>query len=142
SIESGFLSAGMQWAAYETIVGTGARSALLHARATDRVIAEDDVVMIDAGGEWQGYCADITRTLPAGGRFTREQRAVYEVVLGAQKLALGAAKPGETLTYLNDVAQDALREGLSRLGWLDASEPEPLKRLMPHSTSHWIGLDV
>jgi Xaa-Pro aminopeptidase len=142
SIESGLLANGMQWLAYETIVGTGSRSALLHARATDRVIAEDDVVMIDAGGEWRGYCSDITRTFPAGQRYTGEQRAIYELVLTAQKLALGAAQPGQTLVHLNQLAQDALRDGLARLGLVGGGDPDPLKSLMPHSTSHWIGLDV
>lgn len=123
-IESQFLLEDMQWAAYETIVGSGSRSTTLHARASDKIIQEGEVVLIDAGGEWKGYCADITRVLPAGKKFSSRQTELYRLVLNAQKAALSAIRPGVTLS---EIHQHALSQ---------------LPQLMPHKTSHWIGMDV
>ncbi|WP_374029555.1 aminopeptidase P N-terminal domain-containing protein [Bdellovibrio bacteriovorus] len=141
-IEAQFLLEGMQWTAYETIVGAGERSTLLHARATDRIIQNDDIIVIDAGGEWKNYCADITRALPAGKRFTAEQRRVYETVLTAQKNVLREIRPGQTLQALHQLTKESLIEGLAIAGYSRETLNEDVSRLMPHSTSHWIGLDV
>ena len=141
-IEAGFLREGLQWIAYETIVGSGPRSTVLHARAGDRVIGEGEIVLIDAGGEWLGYCSDITRAVPSGASFSPRQREVYEVVLQAQKTAIAAVAPGATLGGLHELARAQLLEGLLalKLAW-PAGRPD-LDSLMPHWTSHWIGLDV
>jgi Xaa-Pro aminopeptidase len=140
-IEAGFLAEGMQWTAYETIVGSGPRATLLHARPTKRVMNQGELVVVDAGGEFEGYCADITRTLPVGARFTEEQKKLYQVVLGAQKQVIQAVAPGMTLQDLNTLAQESLRDGLSRQGFTRPST-DRFNLLMPHSTSHWIGMDV
>ncbi len=124
-IEGHFLLQNMQFTSYETIVGSGERSTILHARATDRKIQPNELVLIDAGAEWNGYCADITRTLPSGRTFTQAQKTVYENVLAAQQKAISLIKPGATLRQIHQAAIDVLHE-----------------KAMPHSTSHWIGLDV
>ncbi len=124
-IEGHFLLQNMQFTSYETIVGSGERSTILHARATDRIINADEIILIDAGAEWNGYCADITRAIPSGRLFTQAQRAAYHVVLSAQKAALAQIKPGVTLKQIHQAAVESLPQ-----------------KSMPHSTSHWIGLDV
>lgn len=138
-IEAQFLLKGMRWTAYETIVGSGERSTLLHARATDKKLHDGEWVLIDAGAEWQGYCADITRVMPVGKNFSQEQKNLYQVVLKAQKKTLESIKPGLTLTDLHEMAQFHLTEGLMTLNIVHDLD---IKKLMPHSTSHWLGLDV
>jgi len=133
-IEAQFLLENMQWTSYETIVGAGSRSTVLHARATNQIVKENQLVLVDAGAEWKGYCADITRTLPSGDKFSSEQRYVYEIVLAAQKAALNAIRPGEALQSIHETVLEVFKEKLQTV--------IPLKRFMPHSTSHWIGLDV
>lgn len=141
-IESRFMEQGMQWTAYESIAGSGERSTILHARGTERILQEGEVLLVDAGGEWNGYCSDITRVLPVGKTFSAEQKATYQIVLDAQKAVLNAVKPGESLRSLHDLALAALSEGLRREGFSKDYVSESLRHLMPHSTSHWIGLDV
>lgn len=139
-IEGGFLLENMQWTAYETIVGSGERSTLLHARASDRVVQKGELVLVDAGGEWKGYCADITRTLSASVTFTSAQSEIYRAVLAAQKQAISLVKPGRTLKEIHDCAAHSLAESLANLGVKDAQKQPG--NLMPHSTSHWMGMDV
>lgn len=141
-IESLFLAEDMQWTSYESIVGSGDRAVMLHARATRKKIQDGELVLIDAGAEWNSYCADITRTFPASKRFTSEQKALYETVLKAQKSILAAVKPGSTIQELHELSLQELREGLLRLGYDKNNLTEDLTQLMPHSTSHWIGMDV
>lgn len=141
-IEAGFLLEDMQWTAYETIVGSSRRSTILHARATDRLIQDGDSILVDAGGEWNGYCSDITRVLPAGRKFSQMQKQIYQVVLTAQKSALATVKPGNTLQEIHDLGQEVLIEELARLGLLGTLVRQSMGELMPHSTSHWMGLDV
>lgn len=136
-LESEFMKQGMHWTAYETIVGSGERGTTLHARATERILRSGETVLIDAAGEWQGYCADITRVLPVGKSFSKEQKTIYEIVLKAQKEVLKGIRPGETLTSLHETAQQFLLEGLKEAGITGE-----ISELMPHSTSHWIGMDV
>jgi len=138
--EAQFKLEGMSWTAYQTIVGSGARSTVLHARPSDRVINEGDLILIDAGGEWRGYCADVTRVLPAGGEFTRAQNEIYSLVLRAQEEVLCAVRPGTTLPEIHRQAQAVLADGLSALGFERAGELLP--EFFPHATSHWLGLDV
>lgn len=138
--EAQFLLLGMRWTAYQTIVGSGDRSTILHARPSQRVIQREDLILIDAGGEWRGYCADITRVLPAGGRFTDRQEQIYWLVLRAQEAALRAVAPGSTLSAVDATARAVLRDGLEGLGLSEAAEK--LNEVFPHFTSHWLGLDV
>lgn len=142
-IESGFFTQDLAWTAYETIIGSGARAMTLHADPTDKIIAQDELVLIDAGGEWQGYCADITRTYPSGKRFSKEQALIYQTVLNAQKHALANAKVGVTLAHLDRLTKEKLFEDLkSADNYFANMNFLELQNLMPHSTSHWLGLDV
>lgn len=141
-VEAGFLMEDMQWISYETVVGAGDRSTILHARATDQIIKKDDWILIDAGGEWDGYCADVTRAFPANSVFTRPQRSVYSIVLEAQKLVIRSVRPGQTLQELHGLATQSLIEGLMKAGHSEEVVRTKMNHLMPHSTSHWIGMDV
>lgn len=141
-IEAGFLLEDMQWTAYETIVGSGNRSTLLHARATERVVQNGDSLVIDAGGEWHGYCSDITRVLPAGKTFSDKQKKIYQVVLKAQKAAIALVKPGTSLQEIHDLTKEVLIDGLEHLKLSQDLVRQNIDRLMPHSTSHWMGMDV
>ncbi len=115
--------------AFEPVVGAGANGTVLHYRDSNTVIKDGDLVVIDYGAAYRGYASDVTRTFPAGGVFTAEQRAVYEVVLEANLAAIEAARPGATFTDVDGVA----RTIIEKAGYGDA---------FIHGTSHNIGLDV
>lgn len=133
-IEAEFLREGMHWMAYETIVGSGERSKLLHARATDRIVQAGELILVDAGAEWQAYCADITRVISVDQKFSTEQKIIYQIVLDAQKAVLAQIRPGVTLSELHQLAEKVIAQGLCTHNYEAAT--------MPHKTSHWIGLDV
>ena len=133
--------------AYESIVGAGANACVLHYRANSAQARDGDLVLIDAGAEYRGYAADITRTFPVNGRFTPAQRALHEVVERAQQAALAQARPGVPYEAGHDAAVEALTEGLLRLGLLKGKLADNIadgsyKRYYRHKTGHWIGLDV
>jgi len=125
--------------AYAPIVGTGFNSTVLHYSGLDDEIKDGDVVVIDVGGEYGGYAADITRTIPANGKFTPRQREVYDLVLGAQNAALAAVKPGATILGHKDSLQQIVLDYFN-------SHPDKQGRVLtkyyPHSVSHHLGLDV
>jgi len=133
--------------AYESIVGAGANACVLHYRANSAQARDGDLVLIDAGAEYRGYAADITRTFPVNGRFTPAQRALHEVVESAQQAALAQARPGVAYEAGHNAAVEALTEGLLRLGLLKGKLAKHIadgsyKRFYRHKTGHWIGLDV
>jgi len=138
---------GCTGAAYESIVAGGANACILHYTRNDRPLREGDLLLVDAGAEWRYYASDITRTFPVGGTFTPDQRALYELVLGAQEAAIEAAVPGALFTLPHDTAIRHLVEGMLALGLLEGSLEEALEeqsyaRFTVHRTSHWLGLDV
>ena len=133
--------------AYESIVGAGANACVLHYRANRGQARDGDLVLIDAGAEYRGYAADITRTFPANGRFTREQRALHDLVCAAQAAALAQARPGVAYEAGHHAAVETLTEGLLRLGLLKGRLEKAVadghyKRYYRHKTGHWLGLDV
>ncbi|HET9483447.1 MAG TPA: aminopeptidase P N-terminal domain-containing protein [Xanthomonadales bacterium] len=133
--------------AYEPIVGAGANACVLHYRANNAPLVDGDLLLIDAGAEFECYASDITRTFPINGRYSDAQRAVYEVVLEAQLAAIAEARPGNSWIAPHDAAVRAITKGLIRLGILKGTLAENLKaeRYKPyfmHKTGHWIGLDV
>lgn len=147
AIEGAFRRGGATGPAFPTIVGSGLNACVLHYRDNARVICEPDLVLVDAGAELNLYAADVTRTFPAAGRFSDEQRAVYEVVLAAHQGAITAVRPGATVESVHDAARDALVEGLLSLDVLRGSREgaiadESYEPFFPHQTSHWLGLDV
>ena len=135
---------------YTSIVASGAHACTLHWKHNDGLIRRGDLLLLDAGIEGNSlYTADITRTLPISGKFTREQRAVYELVLDAQGAALGQVKPGNDFMAPNKAAISVLAHGLARLGILSMSADEALRdenqfyrRYSLHNVSHMLGLDV
>lgn len=134
-------------AAYEPIVGSGPNACVLHYRANNAPIADGDLLLCDAGAEYAGYASDITRTWPVSGRYSKEQRALYEVVLRAQAAALGKARPGQSWIAGHEAAVETLTDGLLSLGLLKGTLKAALasgayKKFYMHKTGHWLGLDV
>jgi Xaa-Pro aminopeptidase len=146
-LEYTFRRRGGQGPGYTSIVGAGENATILHYVENRCAIAEGDLVLVDAGCEYGHYTADITRTWPASGRFSAAQRAVYEVVLAAQKSAIALAVPGGSIDRIHEHCVRELTAGLVALGLL-AGPPEArvadlaYKRYFMHGTSHWLGLDV
>ena len=133
--------------AYGTIVGAGGNGCVLHYVANDGPVKDGDLVLIDAGAEYAGYAADITRTFPANGRFTKEQRLLHDLVGDAHAAAMAQARPGVAYEAGHLAAVETLTEGLLRLGLLKGRLEKHLsdrsyRRFYPHKTGHWIGIDV
>lgn len=142
-----FRGHGAERPAYGSIVGSGPNATILHHRRNDRQLREGDLLLIDAGAEYGYYASDVTRTFPVSGRFTPEQRAIYEIVLRAQIAAIEAVRPGVTSMDVHDAALRVLTEGLVSLGLIegpvdDAIEQGRYKPYYMHKTSHWLGMDV
>ena len=138
---------GAQFPAYWPIVASGPNACVLHYRENDRLMGEGDLLLIDAGGELDGYAADITRTFPVSGKFNGSQRAVYELVLAAQAAAAGEVKPGNRWDVPHEAAVKVLAQGFIDLGLCTGTldtvlESEDYKRFYMHRTGHWLGLDV
>jgi Xaa-Pro aminopeptidase len=133
--------------AYGSIVGAGSNACVLHYRANNAPVSEGELVLIDAGAEYRGYAADITRTFPVSGRFTREQRALHDLVDAAQAAALAQARPGVPYEAGHVAAVATLTEGLLHLGLLKGKLEKNIadglyRRFYRHKTGHWLGLDV
>lgn len=133
--------------AYQPIVATGANACTLHHLPTNHIISRGDIVLVDAGAEYKGYAADITRVYPADGTFSPEQAAIYEIVLEAQEDALRYARPGNTLGDIHAMAALTICAGLERLGIIKGAPAQALeagryRRFFPHRIGHWLGLDV
>lgn len=141
------LRSGIQEVAYEPIIASGKNACTLHYIANNEPIAKDELILIDAGGAYQHYCADITRTFPANGEFSPEQRALYELVLSAQTAAIQLIKPGVSWDSMQQAIVRILTQGLVSLGILKGSvdsliEQESYKAFYMHQSGHWLGLDV
>ncbi|HET8898113.1 MAG TPA: aminopeptidase P N-terminal domain-containing protein [Rhodanobacteraceae bacterium] len=131
---------------YPAMVAAGPNACVMHYRANRGALAAGDLLMIDAGAEVDCYASDITRTLPVGGRFSPEQRALYELVLAAQQAAIDVVRPGQAFNAAHAAAVAVVADGLAELGILGraarARDPAALERYFPHKTCHWLGLDV
>lgn len=132
---------------YSPIVAGGANACVMHYTANRGTLERGDLLLIDAGAEVECYASDITRTWPVGDGFSREQRALYEVVLAAQQAAINEVCVGRVFTAAHDAALRVAVEGLCALKLLRGSprsalKSEAYKRFFPHKTGHWIGLDV
>ncbi|RJG42117.1 Xaa-Pro aminopeptidase [Motilimonas pumila] len=142
-----FARHGARFAAYATIVGGGDNACILHYTENSSPLQNGDLVLIDAGAEYQGYAGDITRTFPVSGRFSEPQRLLYQLVLDAQTAALAILGPGQTIKAANQAAVTVMVSGLVELGIL-AGDVEKLieegayKAFYMHGLSHWLGLDV
>lgn len=133
--------------AYGSIVGAGSHACVLHYVANAGEARDGDLVLLDAGAEFRGYAADITRTFPVSGRFSKEQRALHDLVGDAQQAALQQARPGVAYEAGHHAAVATLTEGLLRLGLLKGRLEKNIddgsyRRFYRHKTGHWLGLDV
>ncbi len=145
--------------AYSSIVGGGENACILHYIENRCVLKDGDLLLIDAGGEHQGYASDITRTFPVNGQFSEAQRQLYQVVLAAQQAAIATVKPGASWNDPHQAALRVLVTGLVELGLLQGEveqlmqDPKPekegeaapeaaYKQFFMHKTGHWLGLDV
>ncbi|MBD2299559.1 aminopeptidase P N-terminal domain-containing protein [Nostoc sp. FACHB-190] len=146
-IEWLFRHRGAMGPAYPSIVASGVNACVLHYIENNRQMQDGELLLIDAGCAYNYYNSDITRTFPVGGKFTPEQKTLYEIVLEAQKQAIAQVKPGNTFKAVHDTAVRVLTTGLIDLGILQGEldkiiEEEKYKPYYMHRTSHWLGLDV
>jgi len=146
-IDFTFRRRGASGPAYPSIVASGRNATVLHYVDNDRALGADELLLIDAGAERAGYCADVTRTFPTGRRYAAAQRDLYDAVLAALLAALAAVRPSTTLEAVHTTALRVLVEALIALGVLagsvdEAIEKETYKRFYMHRTSHWLGRDV
>ena len=146
-IEHEFLYQGATCPAYTTIVGGGKNSCVLHYIKNQDLLADGDLVLVDAGCEYYNYCADITRTFPVNGRFTRPQASIYEVVLEAQAEAIKSIAPGKPYNTANNVTIKTITQGLVDLGILSGDVDDLIGRgsyrdFYMHQSGHWLGMDV
>lgn len=143
----GFYSQGSRYPAYPSIVAGGGNACVLHYNTNDCELISGDLVLVDAGAELHGYAADITRTFPVNGRFSQEQRQLYELVLKAQLAVINKIRPGVFWNVLQETAVSVLSEGLVELGLLSGKvetliEKNAYQEFYMHSSGHWLGLDV
>ena len=142
-----FRSNGAAGPSYPSIIASGPNAATLHYINNDREMRTGELLLIDAGAEYDFYAADITRTSPIGARFTPLQRSLYEVVLEAQRQAIEMIKPGTRFDEPHETALKVLVDGMRQLGILHGSAAEIIetgayRRYYMHRTSHWLGMDV
>jgi Xaa-Pro aminopeptidase len=142
-----FLREGAQAVAYSSIVASGPNACVLHYRDNNRQMNDGDLLLIDAGCEYQGYASDITRTFPVNGKFSGPQKAVYEAVLAAQLACIDAVKPGASFHDYHAVAERVLAQGFIDLGLVTGSldavlESGSYRQFYMHRAGHWLGMDV
>jgi Xaa-Pro aminopeptidase len=146
-IQHEFAMAGARHPAYNSIVGSGRNACVLHYVENRDKLKEGDLVLIDAGCEYQYYAADVTRTFPVNGKFSKEQRAIYDIVLKAQLAAIEVIRPGNHWNESHDATVKVITEGLVKLGLLKGRvssliKSEAYKDFYMHRAGHWLGLDV
>ncbi len=142
-----FLQHGAQAVAYPSIVASGPNACVLHYRDNNREMSAGELLLIDAGCEYQGYASDITRTFPVDGRFTGPQKDIYELVLASQYACLDAVKPGADFHDYHKAAERVLAQGYIDLGLVKGSLDEVLesgsyRQFYMHRAGHWLGMDV
>jgi len=142
-----FTRHGARHPAYATIVAGGDNANILHYTNNDDRLNDNELLLIDAGGELSGYAADITRTFPINGKFTEPQKLLYQLVLEAKSQVIAAIKPGTNFIKLNTIANECLTKGLVELGILSGNvaelvEEKVCKKYFIHGLGHWLGLDV
>ena len=133
--------------AYPPIVGSGRNSVILHYEPADKPLDDGAMIVNDTACEYGMYAADVTRSYPVSGKFSAEQRAIYEIVLAAQKAAIAAVKPGIPYRTMNEITLEVVVDGLIRLGLLTGDRDELIasgaqRKFYPHGSGHWIGLNV
>jgi Xaa-Pro aminopeptidase len=146
-IQHHFAMNGCAQAAYPSIVGGGRNACVLHYIDNNETLNDDDLVLIDAGAEYQYYAGDITRTFPVSGKFSAEQKALYEIVLKANIECIEMVKPGTNFNDIHDHAVQVITAGLVGLGLLSGDVDELIgalayREFFMHKLGHWLGMDV
>jgi Xaa-Pro aminopeptidase len=146
-IEHHFRMSGASGVAYNSIIGGGVNATILHYVENNMPLKDGDLLLIDAGCEYQGYASDITRTFPVNGKFTQAQREVYDVVLDVQLKCIEATKVGTTVKQRQDLSIELLTEGMKKLGLLKGKTKDLIKKkaymkYYMHGVGHYLGLDV
>ena len=125
---------------FPTIAGAGYNGTMLHYGTNRDMIHDGDLILLDLGAMYEGYCSDITRTYPANGKFTPRQKQIYDIVLKANQRVRDEARPGLTPFDLNEICKEVLANGLIEIGLIE--KPEELAKYYMHGVSHHLGLDV
>lgn len=125
---------------FATIAGSGMNGTMLHYETNRDTCIDGDLILLDLGTKWEGYCSDITRTYPINGKYSERQRQVYDIVLKANRAVVEAAKPGMTLLELNDICKKVLAEGCIELGLI--KEESEIGKYYMHGVAHHLGIDV
>jgi Xaa-Pro aminopeptidase len=142
-----FSKRGGRFPAYIPIVAGGENACVLHYVENNQILKGSDLLLVDAGCEYEMYAADITRTFPVSGKFSEEQLKIYEVVLDAMNAAIESVKEGNSIMEPQEISEKVITEGLVKIGLLDG-DPEELhkagayKDFYMHKIGHWLGLDV
>lgn len=139
-IEFNFKYNGAEYAGFPSILGSGENSCILHYNTNRKPILNNEMLVSDVGAEYHGYTADVTRTIPSDGKFSEEEKAIYEIVYEAQTAGIELCKPGAKFWDPHLVAQKIIAEGLMRLKIIKS--PAELSKYFMHGTSHYLGLDV
>jgi Xaa-Pro aminopeptidase len=139
-IDFEFRSRGARGSSFDPIVASGPNACILHYDRYDRTVAGGDLVLLDIGADFAGYAADVSRTVPASGRFTERQKRLYRIVYEAQEASLRSIRPGVALEEVIQKATDGVAEGLLAMGLI--KDRKEVGKYLPHRTSHGIGLDV
>jgi Xaa-Pro aminopeptidase len=142
AIESVYLARGAMSPGYPSIVGSGPNATTLHYSASSRRMNEGDLLLVDAAANFQGQTGDITRTYPVSGRFTPQQREIYELVLAAQEAGMKAVRIGGTTLDIERAAEAVIKEGLLKLGLITDPGGQQFRTWYTHGICHWIGMDV
>jgi len=135
-----FKKYGAEYEGYPSIVGGGNNGCILHYIENNKSKVGNDLVLMDLGAEYHGYTADVTRTIPANGKFTKEQKQIYDIVYDAQEAGIKASMVGAAFQAPGEVANKVVAEGLMKLEIINS--PEEARKYFPHGTSHYLGLDV
>lgn len=146
-IEAYMRDNGASGVAYNSIIGSGENATILHYIENNRPLKDGDLILIDAGAEYQGYAADITRTFPVNGKFTKAQREIYDVVLDVQLQCIEATKTGNTVVKRQELSIELLTEGMKKLGLLKGKTKDLIKKksymkYYMHGVGHYLGMDV
>lgn len=131
---------GAEGEGYPPIVGAGANGCILHYGENNSTKIDNQLLLMDVGSEYHGYSADVTRTVPANGKFSEEQKAIYQLVYEAQEEVFKICKPGTPFQDLNKKSREVIAAGLIKLGII--TDPKDVRIYYPHGCSHFLGLDV
>ncbi|MCH8300399.1 MAG: aminopeptidase P N-terminal domain-containing protein [Candidatus Marinimicrobia bacterium] len=146
-IEYTYRKHGVQRPGFPSIVGAGANTTTLHYQTNEMKMNKGDLLLVDIGAEWGYYTADVTRTYPVNGKFSKEQAAIYQIVYDAQEAAFKISKPGTSRKELSDIVRNRVIDGLIKVGLLSGTREEIIeersyRKFYFHGFGHWLGLDV